>query len=58
MKRIPIMAVRKFCGEQDLDQVIVVGFSRKTGVTAVATFGKTLEDCAQAAAGGTLVKKA
>lgn len=37
--------------------MILLTFDRSTGTTHVVTYGKTIEDCDQAAQGGNLLKK-
>jgi hypothetical protein len=55
-KRIPIAAARRFAQEHNLRQVIVLAWDGE--LTHVVTYGKTLEDCDQAAAGGNKLKAA
>jgi hypothetical protein len=57
-KDVPITAAKKIAEEFDKDQVIVVCWDKEHGRTHVTTYGKTTEDCAQAAQGGNFVKKA
>lgn len=57
-RKIPIAAVKRFAREYDKDQVIVLCFSKKDGKTWVSTYGKTLDDCRQAAEGGNKLKRA
>lgn len=57
MKRIPIRVAKTIAEEFDLSQVIVLAFSKKTGLTHVVTYGQTIGDCAQAAEGGNKLKK-
>lgn len=57
-KNIPIKAAKEIANLYDKDQVIIVTWDSKYGKTHVTTYGKTLEDCAQAAQGGNMVKKA
>jgi hypothetical protein len=57
MKKVPIKSVRNIGKEFGFDQVIVLSFSRKDGVTNVATWGKTTNDCDEAAQGGNYIKK-
>jgi hypothetical protein len=56
-KRIPIKAAKEFAKAQGLDQVIVLGYSRANNLTHVTTYGRTVEDCSQAAMGGNAIKK-
>jgi hypothetical protein len=51
---IPISAAEKFGIEQRLKQVIIFGWDGKE--THVVTWGKSIKDCAQAAAGGNKIK--
>jgi hypothetical protein len=57
-KGIPIEVAKKIAEEFDKDQVIIVTWDRAHGRTHVVTYGKTLEECNQAASGGNLVKRA
>ena len=54
-KRIPIKAAREFAASQGLSQIIVLGWDGK--LTHVVTYGKTLEDCDQAALVGNRIKE-
>ena len=54
-KRVPISAVREFAKGHDLRQVIVLAWDGE--LTHVVTYGKTAEDCDQAAQGGDRLKK-
>lgn len=55
-KRIPISAAERIATEHDCQQVILVAWDGE--LTHVVTYGKTVEDCDQAAQGGDFVKKA
>ena len=55
-KRIPIKAAKDLAKEYDLKQVILCAWDGK--LTHIVTYGKTLEDCDQAAQGGNKIKKA
>ncbi len=57
MKRIPISTAKDIANKFDQDQVIVITFSKKTGLTHVVTYGKSKEDCIQAAQGGNIIKR-
>lgn len=57
-KKIPISAAKRIADEYDKDQVIIVTWDKLTGTTWVTTYGKTLEECSQAAEGGNRVKRA
>ena len=57
-KYIPITAAKRIADDYGQSQVIVVTFDKQTGLTHVVTYGGTLEECKQAAAGGNVVKKA
>jgi len=57
-KRIPIAAAKRIADEYDKDQVIVVTWDKATGTTWVTTYGKTVQECVQAAEGGNRVKRA
>ena len=55
-KRIPIKVAKDIANKHDLRQVILVAWDGK--LTHVVTYGKTIEECDQAAVGGNLVKRA
>lgn len=57
-KRIPISAAKEIGNKYDKDQVILVTFNKKIGDTWVTTWGRTVDECAQAAEGGNFVKEA
>ena len=58
MKKLPIKAAKDFAHLWNQDQVIIMTWNKTTGITHVVTYGKTVEDCKQAALGGNLIKKA
>ena len=58
MKRVPIVAAKRIADEFGKDQVIVLCFSKADGKTWVTTYGRTIEDCKQAAEGGNRLKRA
>lgn len=53
-KRIPIAAARRFAREYGCRQVIILAWDGK--LTHCTTYGKSLEDCDQAAQGGNRMK--
>ena len=57
-KRISIQSAKNIANDFGYTQVIVVAFDKGTGITSVCTYGKSQEDCVQAAEGGNFVKKA
>jgi hypothetical protein len=57
-KNIPIAAAKRVAKEYDKDQVIILTWDKAFNKTHVTTFGKTMEDCDQAAEGGNRLKKA
>lgn len=57
MPKLPIKAAKDLATTYQLDQVIVVAWSRKENNMLVTTFGKTETDCDQASQGGNLIKK-
>jgi hypothetical protein len=57
-KDIPIEVAKRIAEEFDKDQVIIVTWDKTYGKTHVTTYGKTLEECHQAANGGNMVKRA
>jgi len=54
-KRIPIKAAKDIAQEYNLKQVILCAWDGE--LTHIVTYGKTLEDCDQAAQGGNKIKK-
>ena len=57
-KSVPISAAKQIAKDFEKDQVIIVCWDKEHGKTHVTTYGKTIDDCSQAAKGGNLVKKA
>lgn len=57
-KKIPISAAKTIANKYDKNQVIIVTWDKKHGLTHVTTYGKTIEECEQAATGGNFIKKA
>lgn len=57
-KRIPIRVAQDIATKFGQNQVIVVTWEKATNTTHVVTFGKTAEECVQAAEGGNRVKRA
>lgn len=57
-KPIPIKAAKAISEAYDKNQVIIVTWDKEHGMTHVTTYGRTLEECDQAALGGNLVKRA
>jgi hypothetical protein len=53
--RIPIRDAKIIADANGCTQVIIAAWDGKN--THIVTYGKTVEDCAQAAAGGNLIKK-
>lgn len=53
-KRIPISAAKKVAQDHDCRQVILLAWDGQ--LTHIVTYGKTADDCAQAATGGNLLK--
>jgi len=54
-KRIPITVAGQIAEKHNCRQVIVLAWDGE--LTHVVTYGKTVEDCAQAATGGNLLKQ-
>lgn len=57
-KKIPISSAEAIGETLGYTQVIITAFDKETGITSVTTWGKSQEDCEQAAIGGNFVKKA
>ena len=56
-KRIPIKAAKEFAKTYEKDQVIILCWDKQTNTTWVTTYGKSPEDCQQAADGGNEIKR-
>lgn len=56
-KRIPINWGKKIAEELGYSQVIIHGYDGETGIQCVSTYGKTVEDCKNAAEGGNTIKR-
>jgi len=54
---IPIETAKQIANDFEKDQVIIVCWDKKYGKTHVTTYGKTIDECKQAALGGNLIKK-
>ena len=57
-KKIPITAAKEIASKYAKDQVIILTWDKAHSKTHITTFGKSLEDCQQAAAGGNNLKRA
>ena len=57
-KRIPIKEAKEIGIKNGYNQVIITAWDINTNTTSVCTWGKSMEDCDQAAEGGNFVKKA
>ncbi len=57
-KDIPISVAKEIAETFDKNQVIIVTWDKVHGKTHVTTYGKSLEECKQAAIGGNFIKKA
>ena len=57
-KKIPIKVASDILKKYDQSQVIIVTYEKDTGKCHVVTYGKSLDDCIQAAHGGNFVKRA
>lgn len=57
-KKIPISAAKEISKKYGQTHVIIVTWDREDNRSHVVTYGKSVDDCKQAAQGGNLVKKA
>jgi len=57
-KRVPFSEAKRLSAQYGLNQVIVVAWDKANNRTHIVTYGKSLTDCEQAAAGGNFVKNA
>ena len=55
MKRLPIESAKSIAQKYNLRQVILCAWDGET--THIVTYGKSVEDCAQAATGGNILKQ-
>lgn len=55
MKKIPVKIAKQVALDTDSRQVILLTWDGKT--THVVTYGKTIDDCSQAADGGNMIKE-
>lgn len=58
MKRMPIQSAKDVAKKYNKDQVILLAWAKKDGLTHVVTYGKNRKDCEEAALGGNVIKKA
>ena len=56
-KKMPISAAKELAKKYDKDQIIILAWDKTTGDHWVTTYGKSIEDCAQAAEGGNRIKE-
>ncbi len=56
-KRIPIVTAKDIAEHFGYTQVIIHAYDGETGIQHVTTYGKSLADCENAAAGGNAIKK-
>ena len=57
-KEIPIKAAKKLADKFDKNQVIIITWDKEHGRTHVTTYGKTEQECFEAAQGGEVIKQA
>lgn len=57
-KQVPVKMARAVAEAYDQDQVVIVCFNKEHSKTCVTTYGRTVEDCDEAALGGNMVKRA
>lgn len=56
-KRIAVSTAKKIANELGYSQVIIHGYDAETGIQCVATYGKSISDCKNAAKGGNAIKR-
>jgi len=56
-KKIPIARCKEIAESLGYDEVIIVGCHYETGIQSVATYGKTITACENAAHGGNAIKR-
>lgn len=57
MKTIPIAAAKKIADDYKQSHVILISYSKEKNITYVTTFGKTDQDCDDAAQGANWLKE-
>lgn len=57
-KEVPIKMARAVSEAYNQDQVIIICLDKTHGKQCVTTFGRTVQDCEEAAEAGNLLKKA
>ena len=56
MKKMPLKSAKDVLEKYKLDQVILVGYEKLANMIHTVTYGKTKEDCKQAAIGGEIFR--
>lgn len=56
-KKIPIKVAKDIANEYGYNQIIIHGYDIESGTQSVCTYGKSQEDCDNAAKGGNTIKK-
>ena len=57
MSRIPIKAAKKISTDYNWPEVVIFAYDPETGSQHVTSYGKTLEQCKDAARAGNYLKK-
>lgn len=57
-KKIPIKTAKDISIQYDFPEVVIFGYDPESGVQHVTTYGKSLDQCADAAKAGNFLKKA
>jgi hypothetical protein len=57
-KRIPIKAAKEISKAYDFPEVVIFGYDPRTGPQTVTTYGRSLDQCADAAKAGNFLKRA
>lgn len=58
MKPIPIKSAKEISKEFEVPEVVIFGYDPQTGKQHVTTYGKTIDQCKDAARAGNYLKKA
>jgi hypothetical protein len=58
VKRIPIAAAKRISNDYEYPEVVIFAYDPDSGDQHVTTYGKTLEQCKDAARAGNYLKKA
>ncbi len=56
-KKIPISDIKALAKKHDLTHVVLYGYDENNNMQHIVTYGKSVEQCSQAADAGNMIKK-